>query len=388
LPLDPTHNQKIPPSRPRLFKKILAWYSNNKRDLPWRRTRDPYRIWVSEIMLQQTQVKTVIPYYLRFLKQYPSVKDLGRAPLKKILKSWEGMGYYQRARNLHQSAKIMLVKWSGKVPSNPGQLETLPGVGRSTAGAIASIAFGKRAPILDGNVRRVLSRMYAIQEDPKLPHVQNRLWEISEELLPDQNVGLFNQALMDLGAIICLPKNPSCLLCPMRTQCQAYRLGLQERIPVKGTTRRLPHDRMVVGIIVKGKNIVMGQRPDRGLLAGLWSFPELPAGEMASTPEGLCQAFQKCTRLELNPVGAFDIVHHSYSHKQVSYLPFLFQSTKGRHRLCSPWKWIPRARLPAYPYSTATRRILDQLRDYWVSPESVPIAAEGLESYSGKPPRH
>ena len=339
-------------------------------------------------MLQQTQVNTVIPYYMRFLKQYPTVKDLGSAPIKKILKSWEGMGYYQRARNLHQSAKIMLEQWSGKVPSSPRQLETLPGIGRSTAGAIASIAYGKRAPILDGNVRRVLCRLFAVQEDLSLPLVQNRLWKLSEELLPEQNVGPFNQALMDLGAMICLPKKPSCLLCPARSHCQAFRLGLQNQIPVKGTPRRLPHDRIVVGIIVKGKNLVMGQRPDRGLLGGLWSFPEIPAGETAITPEGLCQVFQKRIRLELHPVGSFDMVNHSYSHKKVSYLPFLFQSTQGRHRLSSPWQWIPRARLTAYPYSTATHRILEQLQNYWAVPESVSIAAEDVELYFRTPPRH
>lgn len=277
---------------------------------------------------------------------------------------------------------------TGKFPSHSEQMETLPGIGRSTAGAIASIAFGKRAPILDGNVRRVLCRLLAIQENPGLPHVQNQLWKISEELLPVRNVGTFNQAMMDLGAMVCLPKNPSCPLCPVRTQCQAYRLGLQERIPVRGTPRQLPHLHMAVGVILNGNNILMGQRPERGLLGGLWGFPETLLGNPALSQDGLCRTFQEYTGLSLNPADSLDRVNRTYSHKQVSYIPFLFQGTRNRHQPHSPWRWIPRTRLAAYPHSAAARHILDQLKRYWTVSEPRPIAAEDVARYSGTPPRH
>ncbi|HSG04908.1 MAG TPA: A/G-specific adenine glycosylase, partial [Nitrospiria bacterium] len=198
-----------------LRKHLLAWYRKSRRDLPWRRTRDPYHILVSEIMLQQTQVDTVIPYYHRFLKAFPTVSKLSRAPERKVLKLWEGLGYYSRARNLHRAAKEVHSGFEGKVPDTLEKLESLPGIGRYTAGAVASIAFDRRTPIVDGNVKRVLCRLFAIEDDPAATSVKNRLWELAESLVPGKSPGDFNQALMEFGATLCRPRNPSCGECPV-----------------------------------------------------------------------------------------------------------------------------------------------------------------------------
>ncbi|HLB94878.1 MAG TPA: A/G-specific adenine glycosylase [Nitrospiria bacterium] len=370
-------------SKQSLSRQLLSWYAKCKRDLPWRRTRDPYKIWVSEIMLQQTQVTTVIPYYKRFLSSFPTVKVLAQASLQKVLKSWEGMGYYHRARNLHQAAQVVIEKWRGKTPSDPKQLETLPGIGRSTAGAIASIAFGKRAPILDGNVRRVLCRLFAIREGLRLPHVQERLWKLSEELLPIRRAGPFNQALMELGATVCLPQRPMCLLCPLRDQCEAQRLGLQDQIPIRSSTRPIPHHRIAVGIILKGRSLLMGPRPDRGLLAGLWGFPEIPASKTTQDKQALCQAFSDWTGFELDLVGLLKPVIHVYSHRHVTYLPYLFRCQGGTPSRYYPWQWVRWSQLPSYPFSVATRRMLDQVKAQRpsTSTEPLPLAAESPGLY-------
>jgi len=244
----------------RLQKQLLSWYHRNKRDLPWRKTRDPYRILVSEIMLQQTQVATVIPYYLRFIRTFPTVSSLARAPLQNILKLWEGLGYYSRARNLHRAAQAIHKQWNDQVPSTVAGLSSLPGIGRYTAGAVASIAFGVNAPVLDGNVRRVLCRIFAIRKDPRDAVVQDRLWRLAEELLPARNVGDFNQGLMELGATVCLPRTPSCSVCPVREYCRAHRLGIQNRLPVRIEGRAIPHHKITVATLGRAMEFSRNRR--------------------------------------------------------------------------------------------------------------------------------
>jgi len=209
------HNQDIQ-------RKLLAWYDKTKRDLPWRNTKDPYSIWVSEIMLQQTQVKTVIPYYERWIKTLPTIDKLANAPEQKILKLWEGLGYYSRAKNLKKSAKIICKEMNGKLPNTVKNLQNLPGIGRYTAGAISSIAFGLKAPVLDGNVKRVLSRLFCINKNGTTSAYENCLWKKAENLLPVRRPGDFNQALMELGATVCIPGSPICQQCPLRTICKAF----------------------------------------------------------------------------------------------------------------------------------------------------------------------
>ncbi|HEY5594954.1 MAG TPA: A/G-specific adenine glycosylase [Nitrospiria bacterium] len=366
-----------------LQKRLLDWYQNNKRDLPWRKTRDPYRILVSEIMLQQTQVVTVIPYYRRFIKTFPTVSSLARAPLRKVLKRWEGLGYYSRSRNLRRAAQVIRAQWKGKVPSTIEGLSSLPGIGRYTAGAVASIAFDVKAPILDGNVRRVLCRIFAIRKDPRQTVVQDRLWSLAAEILPEQNAGDFNQALMELGATVCLPQTPSCSVCPVRDACRAYQMGLQDRLPVRIERRARPHHAMLVALVRNGRGLLIGPRPARGLLAGLWSFPEMDWNE-AMTRRRIEKAIEKQLGLKTNLLRSLEPVAHTFSHKRITYHPYLFDCVSTQNRPPAPWRWIPHAKIDGYPLPNATRKIFDQIpvdARRAKRATSLPMAAEQTAVY-------
>jgi A/G-specific adenine glycosylase len=252
-------------------KRLLRWFGQKGRDLPWRKTRDPYAIWISEVMLQQTQVATVIPYYQRFLKSFPTVHHLAKSDLSRVLKIWEGLGYYSRARNLHRASKIILNHFKGKIPDHQTDLLNLPGIGKYTAGAILSIAYNKEAPILDGNVKRVLSRLFAVSGDPK--KTEELLWKISESLIPKGQPNAFNQALMDLGSMICNPKNPLCHHCPLHRYCKAKASGNPARYPFREVKKRIPHIEAISGLILRNGKVLLNQRPPKGLLGGLWEFP-------------------------------------------------------------------------------------------------------------------
>ena len=258
----------------KIRRKILRWYSSHKRDLPWRRTRDPYKIWVSEIMLQQTQVTTVIPYYKRWLKVFPSLSAFARAPLSRALKCWAGLGYYRRVRMFHQAARYVQRKFGGKIPQTAETLEKLPGIGRYTAGAIASIALGEKAPILDGNVIRILTRIFAVPQSVDRPTTLKLLWTISASLLPDKKPGDLNQALMELGAIICLPFNPQCARCPVKKSCAAHRQGKELFFPVRSYKNHYEKLRMAALVLRNKKNDAwLEKQPKHGRWGGLWMFP-------------------------------------------------------------------------------------------------------------------
>ena len=212
----------MPNPNQNIQRKLLAWYDKEKRDLPWRNTKDPYRIWVSEIMLQQTQVKTVIPYYERWIRTFPTIENLSNAPEQKVLKLWEGLGYYSRAKNLKKASQIICKEMNKELPKTVKALQKLPGIGRYTAGAISSIAFGLKAPVLDGNIKRVLSRLFCINENGTTSASEKILWQKSEDLVPDRRPGDFNQALMELGATICTPNSPLCQQCPLQNKCEAF----------------------------------------------------------------------------------------------------------------------------------------------------------------------
>lgn len=356
MPLRPVHRK----FHNRIRKRLLTWYLKNKRDLPWRKTRDPYHILVSEIMLQQTQVATVIPYYRRFIDAFPTVASLAAARLQRVLKQWEGLGYYSRARNLHRATRVIHERWNDRVPSAVEGLSSLPGIGRYTAGAVASIAFDLRAPILDGNVRRVLCRIYAIRKDPRQAAVQDRLWRLAEQLLPERSAGDFNQALMELGATVCLPKTPSCRLCPVGEFCVAFQKGIHDRIPFRPERRPIPDEDMAVILIRNGSGLLIGPRPEKGLLAGLWGFPEMDR-EQAKTPRRIAMQIEKIFGLELSPIRPLKPVAHTFSHKRITYYPYLFHCLSERHRLPGSWRWVPAARIAEYPLPNATRKIFDQI---------------------------
>ncbi len=258
-----------------MARLLLAWFGKNKRALPWRKTRDPYKIWISEIMLQQTQVGTVIPYYKRWIKNFPNIKSLAGAPLSRVLKLWEGLGYYSRARNLHKTAKGVAGKLGGRFPDSREELQKLPGIGRYTAGALASIAFGKPEPILDGNVKRVLSRVLALKKPIDRSGGEKILWETSKKLaeaaLP--RAGDLNQSLMELGALVCVPENPNCPACPVENACGARRLGLEEKFPVKSRKKRTEELRTIALVLWKGGRVLLEKQPLYARWGGLWAFP-------------------------------------------------------------------------------------------------------------------
>lgn len=261
---------------------LLHWFARHRRDLPWRYTRDPYAIWVSEVMLQQTQVATVVPYFQRFIQAFPSVADLARADEQQVLRLWEGLGYYRRARGLHRAAQILVRDWDGQIPRDPTHLGRLPGFGRYTVGAVLSQAFDLRLPIVEANSERVLCRVFGYPDDPKKTAGRKRLWATAEAILPARRVGEFNQALMELGALVCKPRNPDCGRCPLKARCQARLLGLQESIPFRGEPVEFLHQQEVALVVFQKGKVLLVKRPDDGRWAGLWEFPrtEVKAGEL------------------------------------------------------------------------------------------------------------
>jgi A/G-specific adenine glycosylase len=277
-------------SLPLFRRRLSRWYDRSRRDLPWRTkpgrqsALDPYRVLVSETMLQQTQVATVIPYYNRFLERFPALADLAAAPQQEVLRLWQGLGYYSRARNLQAAAQRIVCDHGGNVPRDAESLLQLPGVGRYTAGAIASIAFGRREPILDGNVQRVLCRLDKIESDPHDRQVQKLLWNRALEILPKKRVGDFNSALMELGATVCTPRNPQCLLCPVREHCQAAAAGLQQSIPARKKSAPTPLFLRHIYCVHCNGHWLIEQRPANGRWAGMWQFVTVEAGRPSVLP--------------------------------------------------------------------------------------------------------
>jgi A/G-specific adenine glycosylase len=343
---------------------LLAWYKKHQRDLPWRRTDDPYAIWISEIMLQQTQVATAIPYYERFLKKFPTVQALANAPIDDVLKHWEGLGYYSRAQNLHKAAKQVVDEFDGNLPSTVEDLLKLSGIGPYTAGAIASIAFGLDEPVLDGNVIRVLSRLYRIHENPKETPTQKKLWSLARELVPSGEASFFNQALMDLGATVCIPKQPRCLVCPLHDECEARNHNEQNDLPIKVKKQATPHYDVGVGIVWKNGKFLLVQRPQDKLLGGLWEFPG-----------GKCQEkepFEKCVirnleeklgiRVDVNAQVA--TVKHAFTHFRITVHAFECELIKGKpqSKEVADWAWITLDDVDDYALPKAAHKIVAELR--------------------------
>lgn len=343
-----------------LFKEkiqtnLLRWYKKNKRDLPWRETKDPYAIWVSEIMLQQTQVRTVIPYYQRFLNTFPTLRSLAKAPLSKVLKAWEGLGYYSRARNLHRASQIILNHFNGKIPDQLENLLRLPGIGKSTAGAILSIAFNKEAPIVDGNVKRVLSRLFAIPEDQRGKRIENLLWQLSHSLIPKGNASSFNQALMDLGSMICTPKKPNCQECPLANLCQGFQCGNPESYPLSSSKKRIPHFFGMAAIIRKNEKVLLTQRPPKGFLGGLWEFPnwKIERKEEQRLRVKLKNKIKRELGIEVIVKNDLGIFTQTYSHFRLTLHVFLCEYRDGNGN----GKWISIQKLNLFPMSRIHRKI-------------------------------
>jgi A/G-specific adenine glycosylase len=274
---------------------LIGWFAAEKRDLPWRRTADPYQIWISEIMLQQTRVDTVIPYYKRFVEKFPTLNDLANAEEEVLLKQWEGLGYYSRARNLQAGVKEVAEKYNGIVPANRKDISSLKGVGPYTAGAVLSIAYGIPEHAVDGNVMRVLSRILLVEEDIAKPKTRKTFEEAVMEIISHENPSFFNQGLMELGALICTPTSPKCLLCPVREQCGAFEEGRQHELPVKTKAKKSKELNYAMLVIRSGETVLMEKRPESGLLANMWQFPMVEMGGEV-VPEGLDEHLRKISK--------------------------------------------------------------------------------------------
>ncbi len=342
-------------------QKLLHWYDRNKRDLPWRRTRDPYAIWLAETMLQQTQVKTVLPYYKKFLRAFPTVKALDRAPLEKVLRAWSGLGYYRRAENLKKSARQIVRDHAGQLPQEFAALRRLPGVGDYTAGALMSIAFGRRYPAVDGNVRRVLGRVFAINAINN----ERQLQHTASQLVARSRPGDFNQALMELGARLCAPTAPKCAHCPLRAHCAANLHGDAEQ---QTTSRRESEFKSVVwplAIVRQGGKILLRRRAHNGLLAKLW---ELPGGEMVESKKPL--EFLREELRELAPAvkrrNAIGEIRHGITHRRIRAPIYLFDCpARAKLRLPSKrWRWIDGRRIEAQAISSMTAKAVRLLNQH------------------------
>ncbi|MGC9259105.1 MAG: A/G-specific adenine glycosylase [Phycisphaerae bacterium] len=346
----------IPPLvQQQVRRRLRCWFEHHQRPMPWRNSADPYRIWLSEVMLQQTQVSTVEAYYHRFLQKFPDIHTLAAAPLEEVLKLWAGLGYYRRAKNLHQAAQCIVSTYQGVFPSTYSDIRQLPGIGRYTAGAIASIAFGQRAAVLDGNVMRVLSRFLAISADIAKPRAQKRLWKIAAILVPRKDPGNFNQALMELGATVCTPINPRCAQCPLKKLCAACRRNLQHQLPVKSRRATAPRIEFSAVIIESPQGRLLARRAAGGLWEHLWEFPawELPQPTAAAARRQLFAL----TGLRLPLNRCCGKVLHQLTHRRMEYTLFFSHA---------PSSAVVR-------FNAAAQSNYDALR--WVSDmNSVPVA--------------
>jgi len=354
-----THGRK---RRIDAIRRLLPrWFAQHARRLPWRENRTPYRVWVAEVLLQQTRVSAVGPYYRRFLRRFPNVRALAAAPPDDVLKAWEGLGYYSRARNLHKAARAVVAERGGRLPDTAEELRRLPGIGRYTAGAIASIAFGRDEPVVDGNVIRVLCRLFGIAEDPRAAATREKLWQLAAALLPPGEAANFNEALMDLGATVCTPDSPRCGACPAASVCRAREHGQQHRLPRRRRKPAVPHHTIVCGIISDGRGrVLIDQRPAEGLLGGLW---ELPGGKVEpgeSLAEALRREVQEEVGLEVEIGEEVTVIRHAYSHFRITMHAFCCRRTAGRARarVGPRVRWVRPADLGQYAMPRANRKLL------------------------------
>lgn len=343
--------------------RILDWYASHGRKLPWRGNPDPYVIWVSEIMLQQTRVKTVIPYFGRWMEHFPTVSRLAAASEQEVLSVWEGLGYYSRARNLHTAAKIVMEEYDSELPHDLAGLRRLPGIGRYSAGAIASIAFGMDVPTLDSNLQRVFARVFDVSQLADSPTGKEILWALAEENLPAGRAGDYNQALMDLGASLCLPRTPDCLLCPVNSLCQARALGIQEQRPVRKPKTKVPYFIVTAAVLSRDGKILLTKRHSKGLLGGMWEFPggKIEKGE---TLEGcLTREIREELGVDVRVGNPFGIYQHAYTHFRIILHAFRCELAVGEPRPieAAELAWVNPADLGGYPMGKVDRQIAKKL---------------------------
>lgn len=352
VPIDPGKLAFLQP-------RLLAWYRAHRRDLPWRRTKDPYAIWISEIMLQQTQVQTVIPYYERFVERFPTVSDLASAELEEVLKCWAGLGYYSRARNLHAAAKQIVEQHDGVFPESFEAVLALPGIGRYTAGAILSIAHDRSVPILDGNVIRVLSRVFLISGDPDTAPVKERLWSLAEAVIPEGEAGDFNQAMMELGARVCTPFEPDCARCPLETICQARRAGIQDKLP---ETRKGPATvrvKEVAAVIEREGRFLIARRPPEGLWGGLWEFPRGRCVAEETLDACLVRVAQDALGVEVRVGSPLAKIKHMVMHYSIALQALRAEILSGEPKAIdyAELRWATLEEMTTLPFSAPQAKV-------------------------------
>ncbi|MBL7977373.1 MAG: A/G-specific adenine glycosylase [Bacteroidetes Order II. Incertae sedis bacterium] len=345
---------------------LLQWFDIQARDLPWRRTKDPYRIWLSEMMLQQTRVDQAMPYYHAFLEAFPTVFDLAKAPLDAVLKRWEGLGYYARARNLHKAAKQIIANHNGIFPETAEEALALPGIGPYSAAAILSIAYQVPLAVLDGNVMRVLARILAFEEDIRLPQNRKTLWIWATRLLPTESPGRFNEAIMELGATVCTPAKPDCRACPLQPACSAYRNNQQSALPFVSKKPKIPHHHIAIGLVVNNRGqYLISRRPDDGLLGGLWEFPGGKQEPNESLEETCKRELQEEMGIEVGITEKVALVKHAYTHFKITLHAFL--CTLGRGTPVSangqPFRWVMEDELEHFAFPKANIKVIEALRN-------------------------
>ena len=335
--------------------RLIAWQQGHGRhDLPWQGTRDAYRIWLSEIMLQQTQVGTVIPYYQRFLARFPDVNALAQEPLESVLELWAGLGYYARARNLHRCAQVIVAEYQGQFPGNQSSLATLPGIGRSTAAAICAFAFGQRTAILDGNVKRVLSRCFGIEGNPGTSKTEQQLWQLAESLLPESQIEPYTQGLMDLGTSVCTRSKPACSDCPMFNLCIARQTGRQAELPAAKPRKTKPEREVTLLLLYDGSRILLERRPPAGIWGGLLALPEGKRTDAAA-----CAQRHGCRLLETRPL---EPIKHSFTHFHLRIDPLLCTVAATDHLAAEAgWHWLALKDIASAALAAPIKKLLNKL---------------------------
>ncbi len=344
--------------------KILSWYQDNKRAMPWRDEKDPYKIWISEIMLQQTRVDQAWPYFENFMKLFPTVFDLAKADQQQVLKAWEGLGYYSRARNLHAASKMIVEDFDGKLPESYDEIIKLKGIGPYTAAAVTSIAFGKPNAVVDGNVIRVITRYYGIEDDIRSSRTTKQVQELVNELISVQKPADFNQAMMELGATVCSPSKPDCLNCPIQSGCVATKIAKTNTIPYKSKAKKKPHKVIGVGIIERedGK-LLIALRPENAMLGGLWEFPGGKQEKKETIQQTVERELEEELGVEVHAYKEFMTLKHTYSHFSITMHAYLCKLISGapKPKSSQEIRWVEKSELTEYPFPKANKVLTERL---------------------------
>jgi A/G-specific adenine glycosylase len=346
-----------------IVSALLEWMALSRRDLPWRQRRDPYAVWIAEIMLQQTRAATVVPYFERWMLRFPDIESLASASLEQVLKLWEGLGYYARARNLHRAAQRVVAQWGGRLPQDRRNLLALPGIGAYTAGAILSLAFDQPEPALDGNAKRVLCRIFSLEGEISEPATQVILEQLASSMIsaaPPGSAGALNEALMELGALVCHPRTPECEACPLRDLCLARAHGAQERLPVRSGRRSPPHFDAVAGVIGDDRNrFLIIQRASQGLLGGLWGFPGGTVKDDTELSKALAEAIAGLTGVHVAVRQPLTSFHHAYTHFSITLHPYRCELVAGTPKAlnCQRVVWASHDEMSRLPFAVTDRKI-------------------------------